>query len=149
MDLATILMATSLIGADISHYDFPTHASSYDGTERNISEFYQSQNNEITLTTLTLINDGHVQLTVDNGYKSNKLTITKSLAVQVNKSYKINDEWSYTVSGGTKFGGKSKHTSCKDSYAREYHCASLTAFSDLNQSHTIPYNVGLTFNYRF
>ena len=125
-------------------------AYSYDGMERDVSKFYKPEEPSVKAGGSFFIDDNiKLSLQYDNGYESMKYKRDDSLSIQYTQLFDIKENHYVTFSGGTVIGGEDNHTSCKDSYGREYYCGSLTAWSDFKTDHDTPWNASLTYTMRF
>ena len=151
------LMGVCLIAAQLTHgsvghdYGFADTAMSYDGVERSISQFYEPERTTASIGGYAYFdNDVLVELSLDNGYRSQKWNQSRSATIHVSKALAIADKWSVVLSGGTKLGGEIAEEPCRDSYNREYYCGDLTAWSDYSTEQPKDYHMaGITLNYRF
>ena len=115
---------------NISYADLPDTALSYDGTARDVSNFYsQSVPNFHLAGRYALQDRTALTWSLDTGThvkKLNTLGFGLGLSHRIPTSYQ-NTYW--TVSGSSTVS-LMKHKPCTDSYNREYYCGNLTAWSD-------------------
>jgi len=108
--------------------------SAYDSssTRYGVSSFYALQNDHQRLI-------GHINgftkgelfsVGYDSGINTQKLNVNNSIYVGYAKTISFTKSSLTTVSIGGWFGGKISESPCIDSYARQYSCQSLTAWSD-------------------
>ena len=144
--LGTCIVA-GLLSADVNHIKMNDTALSYDGTTRDISQFYTPSNNVYNGTVGIFADDWSAKIRYDNGFESDKLSISKSTTIQLTKTFDLDESWSISGTVGFQLGGKQKHTSCTDSIGRSYYCGNLTAWSDFKGPDYNPYrsvNIKLT-----
>ena len=150
--LGACLVAAQMTHASVGYdYGFADTAISYDGVERDISQFYEPERTTAHVGGYAYFdNNVLVELSLDNGYRSQKWDQTRSATVHVTKEFELSNKWSVALTAGTKFGGKISEDSCKDSYDREYYCGDLTAWSDHTTEQPKQYHMGgIALSYRF
>jgi hypothetical protein len=152
----TCVVAVQLTSLSVGHdLGLPQTATSYDGEIRSISEFYEPERPTIKVGgDIYLGAATRISLDLDGGYQSRKLDIDPTLAIGVDHTIGLSSsrdhDLSLQVHGSVSIGGKQNHTSCVDSYDREYYCGNLTAWTDFVQHETAnPYKVMLTLSYKF
>ena len=144
--LGTCVVA-GLLSAGVDHVSFNKTAHSYDGEARDISQFYTPSNNVYHGTVGIFADDWSAKIKYDNGFESDKLSISKSTTIQLSKNFELNESWSIKGSVGFQLGGQSKHKPCTDETDRKYYCGNLTAWSDFKEPDYNPYrsvNIKLT-----
>ena len=147
--LGTCVVA-GLLSAGVDHVSFNKTAHSYDGEARDISQFYTPSNKVYHGTVGLFADDWSAKIKYDNGFESDKLSISKSTTIQLSKNFELNESWSIEGSVGFQLGGQSKHKPCTDSVDRQYYCGNLTAWSDFKQPEYTPYrSVGIKFTKTF
>ena len=134
---------------DISFAALPDTAYSYDGTARDISQFYDQKVPNFYVGGYVPINNNlSLSFTIDTGTHTDKLN-TASLSLGPTYTTDFGNGWSFQGSAIVS-SGYSKHTSCTDSYSREYYCMNLTAFSDVERTrYENDYEINGTYTYRW
>ena len=146
------VLAARLTSLDVAvENNLPTKAMSYDGVERDISEFYKNDDLLVTAGgSLYLDSDTKVDLAFNNGLDTQKLDVSNTYHVGVTQYEKINDDWSITFGASATIGGEESHTPCNDSIDREYYCGNLTAWSDFEEpKHENDYSGFINLTYKF
>lgn len=131
----------------------PVHqsmATSYDGVRRDISRFYrpESVNVDIGLRVRPR-RDTVLDLRLNSGQDTLKYDARPSLKLGLQRRLTIAKGHALWVSGAAKLGGDVRHTPCTDAYGRQYHCASLTAWSDFTPPSAENMAVKLRYAWRF
>ena len=152
-----IIIAGLCVSPQVDYVNIQEHqtmadvATSYDGVERDISRFYKPENPSVRIgTSIYIDDDKKLSLQYDNGYESSKYELEDSLSVQYTQIFDLKENHSLTISGGATIGGKSNHTSCIDSFGREYYCGDLTAWNDFKTTdYDTPWNASLVYSMRF
>ena len=128
-DFAGIILTSLSIG----YADLPDYALSYDGSARDISQFYEQDIPNVYFGGHYKINDtDYITWNVDTGTHTDKLN---SIGAGVGWTHikPLNDIWSINTAISTRHE-LTTHTPCTDDYNREYYCGSLTAFSDIERN---------------
>ena len=150
--LGTCIVAAQLTHADVSTSKNPliTNANSYDGVSRDVSKFYTPKDTMLSVSGNLYTKNTKVSLHYNNGMNTEKYEMSNMLKVQVTRHMSISNNLSMNITGGYVFGGDESHSSCKDSYNREYYCGNLTAWSDFdNPENKQNWNTGISINYKF
>ncbi len=113
-----------------------TTATSYDGVNRDVSRFYERSTPSLGINTVFSYNGISGNVSLNTGTRTEKLSISPSLSGSIGKSWELDSGWSLSGNVGWSLSGSSKHTSCTDSYDREYYCGDLTAWSEFDNKST-------------
>lgn len=140
--IGVILTTASSFNADL-----PTHTASYDGESRSIERFYNQSIPNIVLGGYAYGDDWVIPFDIDTGTHTQKLD-TFGLSLGYQKIIEVKDNTSLTLGLDVDVSYES-HKSCKDTYNREYHCASLTPWKtferkthvEINPSYSITYTI--------
>ena len=125
-----VIAITSL---QMGFVNLPDTAYSYDGTARDISQFYRQSIPTTTVGYLKELNDtNYITGYVSSGIYSEKYDVYPTVGFTLNNIQPITDKWDLTTSLASTLSGGYSHSPCADSYNREYYCANLTAWSDFN-----------------
>lgn len=150
------ILGMCILAAQLTHVDVAsknpliTTAASYDGISRDVSKFYKPEDRTFSMGGDLYTENTKISLYYNNGIDTPKYDKEDMLAVQVTRHIPINKQLSVNITGGYTFGGNESHTSCKDSYNREYYCGNLTAWSDFDAPENKQlWNTGISINYKF
>ena len=141
--------AIAITSFNIAFANLPDHAYSYDGVERDISGFYEQT---IPNVQLRGTYDKNITWAFDTGIHTDKLdTFNLELGYQHSMNVFNSKQWTLRthVAASVSYAN---HKSCTDSYDRQYHCASLTAFSDFERNHNeveINPKISISLGYRW
>ena len=146
-----IVCAIALTGGGTYDNQMPTTAYSYDGEQRDISKFYEPENELYHVSGYAYLeSDTLIEFGYDNGHSAQKYQRDPTLSVHVTQHIPLNDKLSLNVTAGTRFGGNVSETPCYDSFDREYYCGNLTAWSDYERDENESYYLGrVSMSYRF
>ena len=128
----------------------PTTATSYDGTERDISRFYEDKQFNYTIDIAAKRADTTYILGYDNGISTAKYSRSGSLRAGINHTFRLSKRSTIDLFGWRQWVGSVNEVPCTDSYNRQYYCGNLTAWSDY-QGGSIEdsYKARATYKYRF
>ena len=128
MELLANVIA-GITALDIYYADLPDTASSYDGTPRDISQFYdQDIPNFYLAGNYTIDRDDSISWSLNTGTHTSKLN-TGSVSAMWDHVTTLNDNLFLSSSVGANLSIEN-HSPCVDSYNRSYVCTNLTAWSD-------------------
>jgi hypothetical protein len=132
------IAAIGLTSLTVGTADLPTTATSYDGVERDISRFYSPDAPTVDIGGVVYFDSGSVlQAGLNTGYETSKLSVSPSLRASFStKPFDLGNDWSVKGSISASISARTSHTSCKDSFSREYYCGNLTAWSDFDSKET-------------
>lgn len=149
--LGQCVVNAQLTNGGVYSTELPTTATSYDGVERDISRFYTPDNLQFHVSgNIDLASNTRIKLSYDNGLETDKLERDPTLNVGIQQFIEITENSVLALSAGVELGGDVEHTSCKDSYGREYYCGNLTAWSDFKQpKNETDWNVGASYHAKF
>ena len=147
------MIAEILAGVTSLHMgfaDLPKTAYSYDGEARDISHFYEPS---FPTTTVGYAYDTSKDSWIDgynsSGYYTDKLDKNPTINAVYNHVWSIAENTNLIGSVGTTMDLGMNHRPCTDSYNRQYYCANLTAFSDLERKNDVQFNsqIGISINF--
>ena len=142
--LGTCTLAAYLTAVDIYDSNMGTTAMSYDGVERDVSQFYEDEQTNFYISGVIQTEDRAIQFGYDNGIDTAKFDQNPTYQLSVTEV--ITDKLS--VSLGGSYGGATKHTPCVDQYDRQYYCGNLTAFQgDYDEKANHSFNIGIRYNF--
>lgn len=130
----------------------PKTAGSYNGIQYDVSHFYTDKKPRINMVIhYAGRTPGEIlSLGIDSGFATKKIKIKPALFVGYSRALNIakNTHIAFNVNGW--LGGKILEQSCKDDYNREYHCPTLTAWSDYKPiNNTANFEQSIVFKYNF
>lgn len=129
--------------------------SGYDASIKyDVSDFYKKLSNVRPNFILNYSTNSYGEIFsigFDSGAKSQKLVLDKSFFVGYSQSVFLSKNTIFSLSTGGWLLGKLTEKQCYDEYDREYHCATLTAWSDYAppKMDRFSYFVDLKFQYNF
>ena len=143
------VLGIAITSLHIAYSDLPTTAYSYDGEERNISQFYDQSTPNVYLGGHKILSDNTwATWNLDTGVHTDKLD-TGKIGLNLKHNIKLSEGMDLTFNAGFDHSFN-RNTPCTDNYNRKYYCADLTAWggSERNQDVT-DYNIGIRLSYNF
>ena len=142
-------LGIAITSLHIAYSDLPTTEYSYDGEERNISQFYDQSVPNIYLSGYKTLSDKTwATWNLDTGIHTDKLD-TVGLGLGISHKIEITNSTDLTLSASTNYS-YSGHTPCSDSYNRKYYCGNLTAWSDFERTeHVFNNEISLSISSRW
>lgn len=129
-------------------------ASGYDSSVvHDLSGFYKGLRQpriNFVLNYATAIHGEVISFGFDPGARSEKVTVNRALFLGYTRAFMPQKNLTLSFSTGAWILGGVNESPCVDSYDRNYHCGSLTAWSDYSQPrYRTPYYLDLRFGFSF
>ncbi|SMN02383.1 hypothetical protein SPONN_943 [uncultured Candidatus Thioglobus sp.] len=130
----------------------PQTASSYNGIEYNISNFYQAKKSRMNMVIhYAGIKPGEIlSFGFDTGFSAKKININPALFLGYTRAFQMTEDANIAFNVNGWIGGKVSEQACVDEYNRQYCCPTLTAWRDYKQydnKANLQQNIAFKFNF--